>query len=623
MAYMYEYDRTDSEPGGSPALDRQLLDQLLGAGRQPLIDPAAVAQVDLRLRGMGKPPRTATEMAEWLRRLGDLAAEDLRGPMAGFLNELEADGRASQIELPGSRQRWVLTEEANLYHEAFGMSAAPPNRQSAAAETILQRYLETHALVGLTDLLTRYPFERDWASRKLEQWAESGRAVAVSTSESEATRYAAPPNLDQVQRSTLALLRREVLTCPPTQFADFLLRWQGVHPESRGSGSEGLSAVLDRLEGLPVPAELWEHAVLPARLPDYQPHWLDEACAGGQWVWTGHGGDAGAGAVAFWRREHLVELPPPAASAADSGPSAQVLECLRARGALFVPDLASQTGLNPSAVRLSLWELVRQGWVSNDRFDVVRKGEQTPPPPRTAVNARSLMRGRGRPPAAPEARWSLMSWGQPEVAEHALLQTKVLLKRYGIAARELAILDPAMLPWRILYEVLSRLEMTGEVRRGFFVESLSGAQFALPDAAQMLQSLALPSHAGAPAILLHSQDPANLYGSGAPLDILLLDGGTRPLLRRAGNWLVLRAGRPVLIVEQAGKRLTTLASASQEDQAAAVALLPGILGRNGQHKLTVEEWNGQAVAGSAGRELLESAGFVRDYQAMTLYAAWR
>ena len=106
----------------------------------------------------------------------------------------------------------------------------------------------------------------------------------------------------------------------------------------------------------------------------------------------------------------------------------------------------------------------------------------------------------------------------------------------------------------------------------------------------------------------------------------LLDGGTRPLLRRAGNWLTLRAGRPVLLVEGQGKRLTALPSARREDVAAAVACLPGILDGEraaGRHKLTVEEWNGRPVTTTEGRELLEAAGFVRDYQGMTLYAAWR
>src|SRR5205807_2891325 len=132
-------------------------------------------------------------------------------------------------------------------------------------------------------------------------------------------------------------------------------------------------------------------------------------------------------------------------------------------------------------------------------------------------------------------------------------------------------------PWRVLYEVLTRMELAGEVRRGYFVEGLSGAQFALPEAAQQLTELQLPSTAAEPVVLLHSLDPDNLYGSGAPLDVPLLDGGTRPLLRRAGNWVTLRAGRPVLLVEGQGKRLTALPSASREDVAAAVAGLPGIL----------------------------------------------
>jgi ATP-dependent helicase Lhr and Lhr-like helicase len=107
------------------------------------------------------------------------------------------------------------------------------------------------------------------------------------------------------------------------------------------------------------------------------------------------------------------------------------------------------------------------------------------------------------------------------------------------------------------------------------------------------------------------------------LDIGLLDGGTRPFLRRHGNWLVLRAGQPVLIIEQQGKRLTALATASHDELAAAVACLPGMLAGEKQHRLSVAEWNGQPVVATAGRELLEAVGFVRDYQAMTLYGGWR
>ncbi len=628
-AYMYQYDQTDADSGASRPLDGQLLDQLVAPERHAhLLDPRAVHQVERRLRGLGQPPRSGTEMAEWLRRLGDLAPSDLEGPMASFLAELEADGRAARLDLPrvAEPSRWLLVEEVTRYRQAFGLASEEGESPESTAEAILSRFLHTHALVGLSEVLARYPFEESWARRKLEEWSELGRLVVLpAASEMEPLRWSAPENLEQVQRGSLAILRREVVTCSPPQFADFVLRWQCVHPATRQGEAAGLVETLDRLQGLPLPAGLWEQTVLPARVPGYQPRWLDEATAGGDWTWVCQGDAAGAGSLAFFRRDTLPGLPAPTIDAPALDPSADaVLESLRTRGASFVSELAQQTGLMPSRVRASLWTLLRRSVVTNDRFDVIRKGEEAG----TIADAgRAIRRGVRRPPQRPEGRWSLVPWGSPDPEAHILARVGLLLERYGIVARELALLDPNMPPWRVLYEVLSRLELSGEVRRGYFVEGLSGAQFARPEAMRLLQDLHLPSTATAPVQLLHSQDPANLYGSGAPFDVLLLDGGTRPLTRRSGNWLTVRAGRPVLLVEGQGKRLTALASASHEDVSAAVACLPGILdadrGLAGRHKLTVDEWNGQPVTTTEGRGLLEAAGFVRDYQGMTLYGAWR
>jgi ATP-dependent Lhr-like helicase len=599
MAHMYDYDASEAEPGGAPALDSALLDQLLGAGKEPLIHPQAVMHVESRLRGVGKPPRSATEMAEWLRRLGDLTIDELHGPMAGFLAELERDGRAFQLELAGSSKasrRWVLAEDKDLYCQAFGKSVKNGKRHSQAAETILQRFLDTHALIGLDDIVTRYPLKKNWARRKLQEWSGSGRAVPIaSPAEPHAERWSAPANLQQVQRGTLSLLRREVKTCPAQQFADFLLRWQFAHPDARRNDRDDLADVLARLEGVALPSELWQQTILPARFKGNQSSWLNESLATGEWLWTGDGsGDS----ICFLQREHLAELSAPTVGEkrdADSN-SSRVLKCLQSRGALFVMDIAMHTGLLPAAIRTALHELVRRGLATNDRFDPTRRAE---------------------------GRWSLVPWGQPDTAHQALFQTRMLLRRYGVVARELALMDARMPPWSAFYEVLTRLEMTGEVRRGYFVEGLSGAQFALPEAARLLQDSTLPSPANAPTVLLHSLDPANLYGSGAPFDIPLLDGGTRPFLRRAGNWLTLRAGQPVMIIEQQGKRLTTVDSASSDELATAIASLPSIAGNERQHRVTVEQWNGQPVAKTVGKELLEAVGFVRDYQAMTLWAGWK
>jgi ATP-dependent Lhr-like helicase len=647
-AFMYQFDGVEADGDRSHILDRQLLEQLVSPERQGhLLDPRAVHQVERRLRGVGQPPRSPTEMAEWLRRLGDLTPEELEGPMAVFLEQLQTEGRACRLELPATQTlrssplRWVAVEDVEQYRYAFGLedggSATSEERQAAGA-AILSRFLTTHALVGLADVLARYPFERDWAARQLEEWTRSGRVVAVAVPEGESVVWSDPANLEQVQRGSLGILRREVVTCSPPQFADFLLRWQGVHPETRRGGSEGLADVLARLQGLPLDAELWEQTVLPARVPEYQPRWLDEWIAGGEglWVCQGTPTDNGeTGRIAFFGREMLRQLSAPVLSEAPPlGPEADhIFDHLRERGALFLTDLAIDLGLPPGIARGALGVLMRRSLVTNDRYDVIRRGEvpasgvASAPRVRRGALTRPRSPGGVRSPQRPEGRWSFVPWGRPEPEAHAVAQASLLLERYGIVARELALFDPWLLPWRVLYEVLSRMELAGEVRRGYFVEGLSGAQFALPEAARQLQELHLPSTAAAPAVLLHSMDPANLYGSGAPFDIPLLDGGTRPLLRRPGNWLVVRAGRPVLLIEQQGKRLTALASASREDVSAAVACLPGILdnrrGPSARHKLTVEEWNGRPVTSSEGREPLEAAGFVRDYQAMTLYAVWK
>ncbi|MCI0379240.1 MAG: DEAD/DEAH box helicase, partial [Gemmataceae bacterium] len=649
-ATMYEYDGVEAEPSATYSrLDQHLLDQLVGEGKGLALDPRAVAAVDQRLRGVGRPPRSKAEMAEWLRRLGDAAPAELDGAMENLTRELEAEGRAKRIQLADVAQpeRWVLTEVEPEYRLAFADPLTPdpsPSRargesRQEAAQRILFRFLETRALVGLADVLARYPLEERWAKDQIEEWAKKGRLLRVaSPQQPQEPHWSAPANWEQMQRGTLALMRREVVPRPPTQFVDFTLRWHGVRRdgtlqhESAGTLDERLHA----LHGLFLPAELWEAAILPARLAGYQPRRLDEALAGGAWLWAGRGGESGVAQTAFFPRAQLAEFAAPALEGMDMHAAAErVHDVLQARGALFVPDLAQATGLSPHAVRAGLWSLVRRGLVTNDSFDVVRRGEAKEEQPseetvrrpaRTGVRTRSATRRGVGARAQSEGRWTLIPWGAPDPETLALASARRLLGRYGIVAREIALLDDTMPPWRVLYEILSRLEMAGDVRRGYFVEGLSGAQFALPEAARMLQDVAGPTRPPSAPVLVHSLDPANLYGSGAPLDILLLEGGTRPFQRRLGNWLVLDAGQPALLIEQHGKRLTALPSARRESLAQTVAVLPGIVGkqqlRDPRHKLTVETWNEQPVTATQGKELLEAAGFVRDYQAMTWYAVW-
>ncbi len=601
MAFMYAYDGVEASPTGAARLDQELLDQLLGhAGPLPL-EPAAVLAIERRLRGLGMPPRTPAEMAERLRLVGDLTDEELEGPMAGFVRELADQGQAVRLTLPdvARPERWVLAEEADAYRLVFLDPDGDATEKKNAASRILQRFLETRALVGLDDILVRYPLERNWAKKQIESWSRRGRLVVVPTETDAPPRWATPDNFQQLQRGT------------------------HVHPGRQTRGPEGVADVLTQLRGVSLPMTLWERSVLPARVVDFQPRWPDDLIASGGWLWSG--GDA----VRLLPRELLSEFsPPPTDAEEDPAGIAAVHGELEQRGALFVADLAPRLDLPPSVVRRALWALARRELATNDRLDVARRGEASEAAEERIASPRHstarMMRPARTPPRVrpvPEGRWSLIPWSHLDAETAALAAARRLLDRHGVVARELALLDESMPPWRILYEVLSRMELADEVRRGYFVERLSGAQFALPEAARLLADLAGPSPGDAPVILLNTVDPANLY-AGGPFEPPLDNG--RLFSRRATNWIAIRAGVPVLLVEQNGKRLWPMPGASSEVLAKAVATLPKSLGSTGdlRHRITAEEWDGRPVTATEGKDLLEAAGFVRDYQSMTWFAAW-
>ena len=198
---------------------------------------------------------------------------------------------------------------------------------------------------------------------------------------------------------------------------------------------------------------------------------------------------------------------------------------------------------------------------------------------------------------------------------------RVLLDRYGILTRELVELDPWAPAWAELAPWLARSELRGELRRGYFVEGFSGVQYASEEAAAELARLAGSSSPDTADVLLAAADPANLYGSGAPLDIPLLDGGKARLSRIPGNYLVLRDGRPVLVIEAHGKRLTGLASASKIELDAALKRVVQ-LASSRRSVLKVETYNGEPAITSPVAPRLAELGFVRDYPGMTYYAAW-
>ncbi|WP_425547864.1 Lhr family helicase, partial [Actinocorallia longicatena] len=213
---------------------------------------------------------------------------------------------------------------------------------------------------------------------------------------------------------------------------------------------------------------------------------------------------------------------------------------------------------------------------------------------------RAVMPSRTGPPTA-AGRW----WLLPEIDEgttrrgHALAES--LLERYGIVIRGAVAAEHTPGGFAAVYPVLRAFEENGRCRRGYFVDGLGAAQFALPGAVDRLRSLrdAGEGH----AVVLAAADPANAYGAALPWPET--EGGHRPG-RKAGALVVLVDGELTLYAERGGKTfLTWNAERTQPAvEALARAVREGSLGQ-----VTVERVNGTTVAESPLAEVLENAGF--------------
>jgi ATP-dependent helicase Lhr and Lhr-like helicase len=574
--------------------------------------------------------------------------------MAGFLAELETTGRALLIELavPHEPARWILAEEDELFRAAFPKHSLADLESRA---TIVRRFLQTHALVGLTDLTARYPIRAVEAAELLELWCEEGKVVRIPDEEGGLgpTRWAERGNLAEMRRATVATRRRESLAVLPEVFADFVLRRQHAQPATRDDGPAGVERALELLQGYAAPASAWESEILPRRIKDYRPAWLDEVLARGTWLWRAEAARREEPRVAFFTREFPLSFSVGPADEAISASDATILDVLDRHGATFTIDLARLSGVEPSQVRRALSGLMRRGLVTNDRFDPVRQGGDTTLQAlseatvarRAGLSLRSRTRRSITGPS--EGRWSCLRSSDADVETRLLAWAEVLLERYGVLTREVVALETSAPSWAEIAPLLARAEWRGEIRRGYFIEGLSGVQYASEEAASLLGRLAAATGAAtllpteitlsmtksgqesrshdraseAALVLICTTDPANIYGAGAPLDIDLLEGGVARLPRSGGNFLVLREGRPVLIIEAHGKRLTGLPWADRSDLDRALGFLPQLSGP-ARRILKVETYNGGPVAQSAVQARLMELGFVGDYPGMTYYAGW-
>jgi ATP-dependent Lhr-like helicase len=612
--YMYEGDAPAAERRVQAlTLDRELLAELLRNDElRDLLDAEALVAVERELQGHGRR-LTADGTHDLLRRVGDLSEAEARERGAADLDELVAERRATIVRIAGER-RYIAAEDAALYRD--GVGAVPPaglpaaflepHPRDDALRRLLLRYARTHAPFTTAETSARFGVD---TGRALGALAREGALVAGAFRPGGREReWVAPDVLRRIRRRTLAALRRAVEPVEPDALARFLPGWHGIG-RAAGAGPDRVRDVVAQLEGVPLPVAAWEADVLRLRVPDYQPGWLDTLCAAGEVVWIG----AGEGRVAVYLRDDAPLLHTAAPPESD-GP---VVRALRERGAMFFRDLAALTGEPDRALLQALWELAWAGVLTNDAWHPLR-GTVDRALRVVSEAPRARMRRRGARPTssfpAAQGRWSLVDGllqPVPAPREHARALAEALLDRHGIVTRPAVLAEGIPGGYGAVYGELRLMEEAGACQRGYFVEGLGGAQFALPSAVERLRDVRAPAGEGR-ALVLAAVDPANPYGAA-----VAWPDAPRKLARVAGAWVVLVDGRLALYVERGGRGLVVV---EPELLAPAVAALAGLVSSRRVRRLAVERVNGEPLAGTDVERLLVEHGFLQGHRRVVLRA---
>jgi ATP-dependent Lhr-like helicase len=611
-SFMYEYDAPLAERRATAlTLDRSLLAELLGEPEfRELLDADVIdaVEADLQHRSEDRRVRSLDLLHDLLRDLGPLSLADVRARIAdsahasAWLDELTRSGRAYRHQLDG-RDVWIAAEDVARMRDTIGIQPAPGvptdllEPVSDPLGDVVGRFARTHG-----------PFTVDDAAHGTHLPVATVREVLGRLERDQKVRPGAfrPGGTDQewvsvevlrrLRRRTLAVLRQQVEAVEASVFADFLPGWHGID----GEGGVALPDTLARLAGAPIPASVVERDVLAARsagrdlLRD-----LDASLAVGDTVWVGlEALGSRDGRIALYPRSTVHLLLPEALPAPEGTEHKAILDHLERFGASFFLDIyRSAGGGDPADVSDALWDLVWTGHVTNDSLA----------PLRAFLERRTRRRARrpGTVSAPPEAagRWYLTASLRTDVTaeERALATANALLERYGIVTRDVVTAEGVAGGFSGMYNAFSSLEDIGAVRRGYFIEGMGGAQFALPGAIERLRHRAPVDEA-----VLAATDPANPFGASVPWPDT--DGSPE---RRAGACVAVVGGRLVAWLDASGRRAAIFGD--DESAVTGLALLAHHHGRASIGTIDTEQAADHRLAAA-----LTLAGFTSGYKGFTV-----
>ncbi|MBM7442603.1 DEAD/DEAH box helicase [Streptomyces sp. HB132] len=655
--FLYEGDSPLAERRAAAlSLDSHLLAELLGqAELRELLDADVLGELERELQWLtdDRKIKDAEGVADLLRVLGPLTDAELveRGAEPAWAPELETSRRAIQVRIGGAAH-WAAVEDAGRLRDALG-TALPVGVPEAFTEPVkdplgdlLARYARTHGPFTSTQAASRFGLGPSVTDGALQRLAASSRVVqgefhpaGIGQEWCDAT------VLRRLRRRSLAALRQELEPVPPAALAGFLPQWQHVGDGSL-RGIDGLARAIEQLQGAPVPASALEKLILPSRVAGYTPVMLDELTTTGEVVWAGAGALPGKdGWLSVYLADSAPLLLPAPLPLEETALHESVLTVLSGGYGLFFRQIADQVratthpDCTDSQLAETLWDLVWSGRLTNDTLAPLRsllgsgrtagstahRARRNVPRGRYgSLTAAARTASRTGPPTV-SGRWSLLPPAEPEPTHRAHALARTLLDRHGVVTRGAVQAEGVEGGFSAIYRILAAFEDSGQARRGYVVEGLGAAQFAMDGAVDRLRAASTARDRADPgsvprALVLAAADPANAYGAALPWPESPDGAGHKPG-RKAGALVVLVDGELTLYMERGGKSLLAWPTdpADPALRAAAEALASaaraGTLGT-----VTVERTNGASSLTSPLGRALEAAGFLATPRGLRLRA---
>lgn len=524
-------------PGKAGSLSKNLID------KQAILEIVAKNNPIRKKQSAYSPDRIHNFMLTY----GDI---DINGEAADSLENiyehieaLEEQGRA--IVVNSGKSIFAAAEEYPMYSAALGLNLEKSTEnnynenswtQEEALYRIIRRYARYNSPFTEETVAKRYPVNYEIINKVLQRLKQDRVLSKGAFGDSDREEWYHSLIIEKIRRYSMQTARKSLNALSIDYLGDFIPRWQGIGREIT-EPVENLYEVILQLKGLYLPSEWWEGFIFPSRIKGYRKSHIDKLCASGRAAWRVKMVE-GSPRLAWYPAEDIIgeDIKGDERINFLTENEANIYNLLKKRGACFIHTIQAGTGMSTLDILNALEGLVWKGIVVNDSYESIRYF-------RTDSGANPKTRANKRAAAfEPEmGRWEIAQEAkQLNIEEY----TALLLKRYGFISKEILQYEKKTGVWKEIYELLKQWEYIGKVNRGYYIEGLSGIQFILPEAVHMLS---LPSDEYR---VLNSCDPSQLYGQIAPRD---LEGSS--WMCTPGTSLVIKSGKPVLIVEGYGERI--------------------------------------------------------------------